>query len=557
MVGLMLKVRIQARKIVLYYLPLTFTFLTAYCLCLAFNPLAYPSNAHALAGTIYYVSKNGNNANGLSWASAWNELDQINWSVVRPGDTIQLDGGSQRMTYTTTLAIGKSGTQTAPITIERATDAGHNGKVVLFGGRSTPLPYCGQLNYVYQASGVLNHGIVMNANSWVIIDGGSWDGMSIYGFNSHGVDMTSNPANDTLRNIEIYDNGSASQSGGRWRPETNGHGVYLNGSNLTFEKMDIHDNSDDEFDTGIGSINNITIRYSWLHITREDPTVSGLPFNQCVHQDGYQIYSGGTQGRILFESDIVGPGLSEGTILGNTPNSVNSGATVNNVTIRNSLFLNKVINIMGYPQVQESGWVLDHDTVFTPGIGLTASNGVPGGSALFLQGSNNTVTNSIFYGGLVYLPDGLVGAANNCQWKMTGGAPAISGQTVDPKFVTDVSSFNVSTPLAAIADADFALQPASPCKGLGSSITSLNRLLQIVRAPAPTPTPQLTPVSTQNPIVIATSVPAGPGKAQGPTNPASPPDNFATIKWIVVGALVFVGVITLAIVLYRKSRNTG
>ena len=45
-------------------------------------------------GHLYYISKNGNNGDGLSWATAWNELDKINWSVIEPGDTILIDGGS-------------------------------------------------------------------------------------------------------------------------------------------------------------------------------------------------------------------------------------------------------------------------------------------------------------------------------------------------------------------------------------------------------------------------------------------------------------------------------
>src|SRR5215831_18683390 len=80
----------------------------------------------------YYVSRNGNNADGLSWATAWNELNQINWSIIQPGDTILLDGGSSQMQYSHVLTIGKSGASGAPITIERATDAGHNGTVILF-----------------------------------------------------------------------------------------------------------------------------------------------------------------------------------------------------------------------------------------------------------------------------------------------------------------------------------------------------------------------------------------------------------------------------------------
>jgi hypothetical protein len=437
-----------------------------------YTPTGTPTSTVTLtSGHIYYVSKNGNNGNGLSWQTAWNELNQINWSRIQPGDTILLDGSSTQMDYTTTLTIGKSGTATAPIRIEKATATGRNGKVVIFGGRSVPLPYCGQTNYAYQTSGVTAHGIVFGGHAWIIVDGMNWDGIRIYGHSSHGIDMTDSPNNDIVRNIEIYDNGSASQSGSSWQPETDGHGVFLDGLNLTFEYMDIHDNSDDEFDTGIGSMNNLIIRHSWLHISREDPNSPGLPFNQCVHQDGYQIYSGGIQGGILIEDSVVGPGLKEGVILGAPNQGQSVGATVNNVTIRNSLFTNKVINIMGFPQIKESNWVIDHVTVITPG------SGQPVFQSLFLEGSNHTVTNSIFYGGQIYLPDGLATSINNCQWRTVGNTSSIVGQTVDPKLVTDVSAFSASTPLAQIANANFALRSDSPCAGRGSSITSVAQLI--------------------------------------------------------------------------------
>lgn len=44
------------------------------------------------AGATWFVSKNGNNSDGRSWSTAWNELDRINWSLVRPGDTVLIDG---------------------------------------------------------------------------------------------------------------------------------------------------------------------------------------------------------------------------------------------------------------------------------------------------------------------------------------------------------------------------------------------------------------------------------------------------------------------------------
>ncbi|HEX5415272.1 MAG TPA: hypothetical protein VFZ25_06385, partial [Chloroflexota bacterium] len=72
------------------------------------NPIVEPTAAPVRAatatrsanGTTYFVSKLGSNGDGRSWATAWNELDQIKWNTVRPGDTIVLDGGQTDMTYT-------------------------------------------------------------------------------------------------------------------------------------------------------------------------------------------------------------------------------------------------------------------------------------------------------------------------------------------------------------------------------------------------------------------------------------------------------------------------
>ena len=178
----------------MYRLPVTFALVSAYVLCLAFSPFIAPRGS---SGTTYYVLKHGNNSNGQSWATAGNELASIDWSVIQPGDTILLDGGSQSMTYTTTMTIVKSGTAAAPITIERSTEAAHNGNVVLFGGGS-PLPYCGQTKYVYQKP-QRQHAIDFGSSSWIVVDGMSWDGISVYGYISDGVEMTGGGSNnDTL-----------------------------------------------------------------------------------------------------------------------------------------------------------------------------------------------------------------------------------------------------------------------------------------------------------------------------------------------------------------------
>jgi hypothetical protein len=64
----------------------------------------------------WYVRKGATGSNnGTNWTDAWNEMNQINWDSVAAGDTIWLAGG----TYTSVLAIGKSGTSENRIYVKR------------------------------------------------------------------------------------------------------------------------------------------------------------------------------------------------------------------------------------------------------------------------------------------------------------------------------------------------------------------------------------------------------------------------------------------------------
>ena len=89
----------------------------------------------------WYVSRNGSNADGRSWTTAWNEMDRINWSSIQPGDIIYLDGGTSSMTYRVPLTIEKAGSAGNPITIRPAAampNAGslHSGLVIIDAGGS-------------------------------------------------------------------------------------------------------------------------------------------------------------------------------------------------------------------------------------------------------------------------------------------------------------------------------------------------------------------------------------------------------------------------------------
>jgi hypothetical protein len=81
-----------------------------------------------MTGNSWYVAKGGPGTStssctsaGTTWTNAWGEMDQVNWSCVKPGDTVWLAGG----TYTHGFAVGASGTAGKPIYVARvlSTDA--------------------------------------------------------------------------------------------------------------------------------------------------------------------------------------------------------------------------------------------------------------------------------------------------------------------------------------------------------------------------------------------------------------------------------------------------
>jgi len=407
----------------------------------------------------FYISKLGDNADGASWESAWNELSNVDWGKVYPGDRIVIDGGVESMVYETSLTIKRCGTREFPITIQLSEEAGRNGQAVLFGGRSTELPYCGQPDYVYQDD-ALGTGIKFGTTANIVLDGTKWSGIVIHGFNSTGLRLDSGAENITVRNLEIFDNGSARQrDDSLWYPDR--PGILLTGTDIQFERMIVHDNGADSFQSLWNSegIINFTLRDSWLYNSRIHPTVDEST-NFCMHSDGIQIYSGGEQGPLLIEESVIGPGFTQGIILGQTPNENGASATVNDVTVRNVLFTKAADNaIMAYPDIEPSNWIIENVTAHCPKTK---------GNCILLQGPGHTIRNSVFHGSNLHMLEAESIYDENCTWQNSG---ARIGLNDDPKFLDASESDHFSLD-------NYKLSPDSPCSGLGSRITSVEQLLK-------------------------------------------------------------------------------
>jgi hypothetical protein len=392
----------------------------------------------------FYVSKEGNNADGKSWKTAWNELDQIRWEAVKPGNTVIIAGGE----YHTNMDVGSSGVSGLPITITT------NGEKVLFDGNRPAPPYCGESGYI-STKGV--DAINLEGRSFVVIDGQKWSGIVIRNY-KRGIMMRRDASNIIVRNVEIYDNGWSNGSGSNTWPD--GPGVELGGSDILFERVIIHDNGQDAFQAGWG-VWNFTLRNSWLYNSREHPIESGKSFNYCSHTDGIQIYDGGLQGPTVIEDSIIGPSFTQGIMIGKR-------ATVEDVVISNTLFVgseNAGIDIADGGQ--SSSWMLENVTIVQDEIHQRSGN-------LTMNGNSHEIRNSIFLGGPwgIQIPNWSE-AVGNFNW-LTPDRYNVAVE-MNPMFVDDDYSFVQGE---GFADFDFTIQnPAIP-PGVGSSITSIAQLFE-------------------------------------------------------------------------------
>jgi len=375
--------------------------------------------AQAQEAKTYYVSKTGSNTSGESWQEAWNELDQIDWSVISAGDTILLDGGAEQMIYTSTLTVEKSGSEGKPISIKRSTELGRNGMVHIFGGRETQLPYCGQENADYQTEGVRDVGLIMEGKSWVNVDGASWQGIKIYGHNRSGAIINKDSSHILIKNIEVFNNGLLRQ--GSSGVFTDQPGLRLSGDFITVEDAVIYDNGQDAIQSE--GLNDFTLRGSWLYNSRAHPIVTTEAWNYCTHTDGLQIYDGGNLQNILIEQSIIGPGHTNGLILGQTTNQSGDQAVVNNVTLRDVILTKAAENgLLAYPNTNVKNWVLDGVTFYCENTKF---------HCVYMEGSGHQIRNSIFEGSRLSFPDGKPNYSNNCQWNTES---TTLGETINPNF---------------------------------------------------------------------------------------------------------------------------
>lgn len=411
----------------------------------------------------FYVSRTGDGSDGKSWATAWTELNRIQWDLIGPGDLILIDGGKGSMTYETTLTLEKSGVAGRPIVIRAATEEGHDGTVVIHGGRKAPLPECGTGTFDRQQDSELRlYGINTNGQGWVYIDGARWNGLKITGHNGPGVEVTNDSLHLTFKHLDVVDNGSAAwRSDGSWYPF--GTGVRAGGKRILFERSQIHDNGGDGIRVE-GGLENFVLRRSWVFNARPHSSVKDEPFNWCAQPDGVHVAPvGGDMSGFTVQDSIIGPGWTNGMLLADAK-VLGDWGVFHDVLIENTVLVAhhgptaaSNLTAMQPPGHAPRNWKLTRVTsIRDPGAKF---------ANIAVRGKGHILDKSLFIGGeAMHLEDPQV--TNTCK------TPGVTG----PELGLTGTPLLVDTEFAGVGEAfaafDLRFDDRSECKGLGASVTS-------------------------------------------------------------------------------------
>ncbi len=430
----------------------------------------------------YYVSKSGNNTDGKTWKTAFNELDQIKWERISRSWArkirIEIDGGAQSMTYHKALAVSVPVVYPPPpivysppksYEISRSRVIGHSGQIVIDGKNQ------------------INDGIRIDLPN-TSIRGLTWRGIKVKGFRSVGIRVNAEPA--SLSGIEIAGTPSAVA-------------IPMGAAGTTIMPI-VQKATFGLFATGYGSVRaNGLIIHDTTHNVRFRGGVQGDLYKCWVYSSAYQRPEylqnrvagvvGGYRNEIVIDDppresadapdsmiaslqtnttvrdSVIGPGLGRGVV-----SAANSQMRVSNCLLLNATRANlhqtDYTNGGFMPNLLSANRVTSFMTPMDP-FG-TAHDAVVSGSPKF-----SNVNNSVVYGGHVRISAGIKLGENNTQFKTTGNTTALSPKQVNPRFQADLCQYGNNVPLRKLIATDFALSPGSPAKGTGSIVTSVRQLL--------------------------------------------------------------------------------
>lgn len=245
---------------------------------------------------IYYVDNTAPaDGDGTSWGTAWSSFSAIDWRSIKPGDTVQISGGTVGQTYLDALDIGASGTASAPITIMASTDSGQNGTVTIEGSNTTPdaVSINGQ-NYItvsgLNVRDIADAGFSVKNATGVTIQNNSVYSGDPGGGNARGYDIRSSTSTLVEQNSYSTPTSTTAQTDGIY---SQGNDQVVFASNrIIIANSDTTGHSD-----GFESYDdkNVIVRNNWFEQAN----------SAAVNNHGAWISDGQTGGTIQFYNNIV------------------------------------------------------------------------------------------------------------------------------------------------------------------------------------------------------------------------------------------------------------
>lgn len=387
----------------------------------------------------FYVSKNGNNTDGLTWATAWNEMDQIKWTGIDPQnyDSLTIDGGVGRMIYRKPMQV-QVRPYANPVRIAVSAEPGHNGQVVI-------------------APGSQSNGIEITGG--VQLNGSKQSGIFVYGAKK-GITVNSNaPYPTSVKNIEVSHCTDA--------------GLFVSPSYypLGMSQLILHDNATNVVTQQTGAPGGAQLSKCWIYNSSERNNFDGIRIDGST--------SGPPTPSVVLNSCVLGPGLRDGI----------NNLSIARPSLTNCLLINSRRNNISSYSVN-----LQNVTSFMTRLNPSRS----AHSCIKLQASpqpynmiGSSVKKTIAYGGMVDIPISIsypyppgstrpfpITVEQNTQYSTTGNTTALAPTMVDPKFVSHVRLLPNHTPVQYLMGLDFSLRPDSPALGTGSEVTSIKQLLR-------------------------------------------------------------------------------
>jgi hypothetical protein len=356
----------------------------------------------------YYVSPKGNNTTGMSWATAWSELDQIQWSQLQGSDTVEIDGGTGSTVYSTTLTFPSN----APLVyVVRSGETGHTGTIILDGTHNTSGIAVNMLGQGYFGGG----SFLNSQTQSVIIQ--NFPNVAVYIKNASG---TQELGGVTFRRnktgVHVYGIGTAVSGNGSAQVASIGSCIFKDCSHAGIV---------------VGPETAANVNQNWF-FNSDNPSPSSY--------EAGVIGNAGILGNCIF-----GPNLNYGLFSSSqkAPPTYPGGSLSNGVGWQclQCLFIDaQKANIS---LTNTSGVALSSPQVFqnltlycTP---LNANGHARANFASNIGPGNIAVSNSVVYGGSIVVPtaDGVIAAPSglvNFQYNVNGNTLTLASTQQDPQF---------------------------------------------------------------------------------------------------------------------------